>query len=110
MTRIYPNQFQSEARISAGVPVEVPGTGVPFKFEASPPFGLETTAALVTTVPLDEKDFQMLEGGFAAPTQPLTTMVATRGIAVTAQGAPTTTAAPSTPRLVWNTVTVLIRP
>jgi hypothetical protein len=112
MTRIYPNQFQREARISAGVPVEVPGAGVPFKFEASPPFGLETTAALVTTVPLDEKDFQMLEGGFATPTQPLPTLVATRGIVVKAPGTstPSAPAPASAPRLVWNTVTVLIRP
>jgi len=112
MVRIFPNQYQREARINAGVPVEVPGSGVPFKFEASPPFGLETTVALVTTVPLDEKDFQMLEGGFTAPTQSLPTLVATRGIAIKAPGAatPSTPTSPSAPRLVWNTVTVLIRP
>jgi len=130
--RIFPNQYQREARISAGAALEVPAPGAPFKFEASPPFGLETTFAIVTAVPLDEKDFQMVEGGFAKPMQEVPTLVATRGISVKpAESAypppapaalpsagspyptappPPTTAPQSAPPLVWNSVTVLIRP
>jgi hypothetical protein len=113
--RIFPNQYQREGRIRAGAALEVPGAGAPFKFEASPPFGLETTFAIVTAVPLDEKDFQMVEGGFAKPKQDVPTLVATRGIAVkpVEQGAPSSASLSPTapaPQLVWNSVTVLIRP
>jgi hypothetical protein len=116
--RIFPNQFQRQARIRAGAGLEVPAPGAPFKFEASPPFGLETTFAMVTAVPLDEKDFQMVEGGFAKPKQGVPTLIATRGISVKPvdQGAPSSASpspalapAPSA-QLVWNSVTVLIRP
>ncbi len=130
--RIFPNQYQLEARVKAGAALEVPVPGAPFRFEASPPFGLETTFAIVTAVPLDEKDFQMVEGGFAAPKQDVPALVATRGISVKpvepAAPPPAPAAAPpppspypvaepapptspvSTPPLVWNSVTVLIRP
>jgi hypothetical protein len=126
--RIFPNQFQREARVNAGAALEIPAPGAPFKFEASPPFGLETTFAMVTSVPLDERDFQMVEGGFAKPKQEVPTLIATRGISVKpveptspapAPGAasppsspyPAAAPAPSPqPQLVWNSVTVLIRP
>lgn len=126
--RIFPNQFQREARVNGGAALEIPAPGAPFKFEASPPFGLETTFAMVTSVPLDERDFQMVEGGFAKPKQEVPTLVATRGISVKpvepaspapAPGAaspspspyPATAPPPSPqPQLVWNSVTVLIRP
>jgi hypothetical protein len=125
--RIFPNQYQREARISAGAALEVPGPRAPFKFEASPPFGLETTFAIVTAIPLDEKDFQMVEGGFfAKPKQEVPTLVATRGISVKPVEATTPPPAPAAaptsvmpspipspapaPQLVWNSVTVLIRP
>ncbi|HZY30645.1 MAG TPA: DUF4384 domain-containing protein [Candidatus Methylomirabilis sp.] len=113
--RIFPNQFQREARIRAGAGLEVPAPGAPFKFEASPPFGLETTFAMVTAVPLDEKDFQMVEGGFAKPKQGVPTLIATRGISVKPvdQGAPSSASLSPTapaPQLVWNSITVLIRP
>jgi hypothetical protein len=126
--RIFPNQYQREVRVSAGAALEVPAPGAPFKFEASPPFGLETTFAIVTSVPLDERDFQMVEGGFAKPKQEVQALVATRGISVkpvepTSQppapgaapppSAPYPAAAPAPspqPQLVWNSVTVLIRP
>lgn len=107
--RLFPNQYQKEARIATGATIEFPSSGAPFKFEASPPFGLETTFALVTPVPLDEKDFQMIEGAFAKPRQDVPTLVATRGISVK----PTATAPPhqsGSTGLVWNSVTVLIRP
>jgi hypothetical protein len=118
--RIFPNQYQREARVSGGAALEVPAPGAPFKFEASPPFGLETTFAIVTSIPLDEKDFQLVEGGFAKPKQEVQTLVATRGINVRPVEA--TTPPPSSPypapapapssqsQLVWNSVTVLIRP
>lgn len=115
--RIFPNQYQREARTSAGATLEVPVPGAPFKFEASPPFGLETTFAIVTVAPLDEKDFQMVEGGFAKPKHEVPALVATRGVSVKpvepASSAPgsASTPAPAPPaQLVWNSVTVLIRP
>jgi hypothetical protein len=116
--RIFPNQYRREGRIRAGAALEVPSAGAPFKFEASPPFGLETTFAIVTAVPLDEKDFQMVEGGFAKPKQDVPALVATRGIsskpaeAASQAPAPTSPAAASgpQPQLVWNSITVLIRP
>lgn len=116
--RIFPNQYQREARTSAGATLEVPVPGAPFKFEASPPFGLETTFAIVTVAPLDEKDFQMVEGGFAKPKHEVPALVATRGISVkpvepavpsSASPSPALAPAPSA-QLVWNSVTVLIRP
>jgi hypothetical protein len=114
--RIFPNQYQREARVRAGAALEVPAAGAPFKFEASPPFGLETTFAMVTAVPLDEKDFQLVEGGFSTPKQDVPALVATRGIsvkpveAVPQPASPPSSAATSAPQLVWNSITVLIRP
>ena len=117
MVRIFPNQFQREARITAGAAVEVPGPGAPFRFEAAPPFGLETTFAIVTPIPLDEKDFQPVGGGFAKPTQDVPALVAARGLRVPpiagapAGGASTPSGDSSAPApLVWNSITVLIRP
>jgi hypothetical protein len=107
--RLFPNQYQREARIATGAAIEFPSPGAPFKFEASPPFGLETTFAMVTPVPLDERDFQMIEGGFAKPRQDVPTLVATRGIAVKPTSG-TPVQQPGSPGLVWNSVTVLIRP
>lgn len=116
--RIFPNQYQREGKIRAAAALEVPGPGAPFKLEASPPFGLETTFAIVTSAPLDEKDFQLVEGGFAKPKQEVTALVATRGInvkpveqAASAPAQPSPAAAPAPPpQLVWNSITVLIRP
>jgi hypothetical protein len=116
--RIFPNQFQREARIRAGAGLEVPAPGAPFKFEASPPFGLETTFAMVTAAPLDEKDFQLVEGGFATPKQAVPMLVTTRGISVRPvepasrpAASPSAAALPAPgPQLVWNSITVLIRP
>jgi len=115
MLRIFPNQYQSEARIKAGTTVEVPGANAPFQFEASPPFGLETTLAIVTTTPLDEGSFQMIESGFARPTQDIAMLVAARGIRTRAvdapaSGPPSQVSSTAPPQLVWNVVTVLIRP
>jgi hypothetical protein len=105
MLRIFPNEYQKDARVDAGVPVEVPTPGSPFKFEAAPPFGLETTFAIVTPVPLDERDFKAVDGGFASPTRDVPQLLATRGIRVNPTGSTS-----SGPPLVWNHVTVLIRP
>lgn len=98
LLRLFPNQYQRDVRISARQTIEVPPSGAPFKFEASPPFGLETTFAIVTATPLDERDFQLIEGGFAKPKQEVAALV-TRGISVKPAS-----------QLVWNYVTVLIRP
>ncbi|MGH7264836.1 MAG: DUF4384 domain-containing protein, partial [Candidatus Rokuibacteriota bacterium] len=86
MLRIFPNQFQRDPRIRGGEALEIPAHGAPFKFEASPPFGLETTFAIVTTVPLDERDFQTVDGGFARPTQAVAGLRTTRGIRVADAG------------------------
>lgn len=113
VTRIFPNQHQPDARIRRDTAIEVPATGAPFRFEASPPFGLETTFAIVTPVPLDERAFQAMEGGFAKPRQGVAELVATRGIAVKPQGAQSSAPGGGTAedvQLVWNAVIVLIRP
>ncbi|MGH7320609.1 MAG: DUF4384 domain-containing protein [Candidatus Rokuibacteriota bacterium] len=103
MLRIFPNQHRREGRVQAGIPVEVPGDGAPFGFEASPPFGLETTLAIVTPVPLDEKDFEWADRDFKRPMRDVPSLVSTRiGVSSGDAGAP--------PVLVWNTITVLIRP
>jgi hypothetical protein len=110
VTRIFPNEFQREARVQAGAALEVPAAGAPFKFEASPPFGLETTVALVTAAPLSEADLGAIAATLARPSQQ--GMAATRGIAVKSAGSPgsSTGGAPARPGLVWNSVTVLVRP
>lgn len=118
MLRIFPNEYQRDARVSASASVEVPSPGSPFKFEAAPPFGLETTIAIVTPVPLDERDFKAVEGGFAKPEQDVPQLLATRGIRAAPPGTSTSAtsphpapgSAPSAAPLVWNHVTVLIRP
>jgi hypothetical protein len=123
--RIYPNHLQRDARVTAGSGVEVPGRGAAFKFEASPPFGLETTFAVITPVPLDERDFLTVDGGFAKPKQEVPELLVSRGIrlrpsdetgstgpaaAPGATGAAPAASAGLGDQIVWNYVTVLIRP
>jgi hypothetical protein len=114
VTRIFPNEYQREARLQGGAALEVPAAGAPFKFEASPPFGLETTVALVTASPLGEADLQLIATTLARPSQQ--GMAATRGIAVKASGptgaggSPAAAGGAGPPGLVWNSVTVLVRP
>jgi hypothetical protein len=113
VTRIFPNQHQEDGRIQRDTAVEVPAAGAPFRFAASPPFGLETTFAIVTSVPLDERAFKAVEGGFAKPRHGVAELISTRGVAVTPQGprAPAASnAAAQNILLVWNAVIVLIRP
>ena len=101
VTRIFPNEYQREARIQAGAALEVPPAGAPFKFEATPPFGLETTLAFVTESLLDEGGLQEIGIGLRQP--------GTRGISVKpVRGS--TPADASSPEFVWNAVTVLITP
>jgi hypothetical protein len=110
--RIFPNQYQRETKIRAGSTLEVPVPAAPFKFEASPPFGLETTFAIVTAVPLDEKDFQVIDSGFARPKQEVPVLVASRGLSASTgdQSLPAATGVKSAPPVVWNAITILIRP
>jgi len=129
--RIFPNQLQPDARVTGGAALEVPAPGAQFKFEASPPFGLETTFAIVTPVPLDDRDFVAAEGFFAKPRQEVPELLTSRGIRLRptdgagAGGPPPAAAAPPSgsaggagsggpaalgDSLVWNYVTVLIRP
>jgi hypothetical protein len=111
VVRIFPNQYQKDARVSPGASIEIPVSGAPFRFEASPPFGLETTVAIVTSTPLDEDDFRAVEGGFATPKEDLTKIVASRGLrAVPAGSAPSSGPGSPGSQLAWNFVTVLIRP
>lgn len=107
VNRIFPNQYQRDARLQAGQAVQVPSAGAPFKFEASPPFGLETTFAIVTSGPLSESDLQMIQRSFASAKQEAPGFLKTRGITVSpaTPGAP-----PSNSSVLWNSVTVLIRP
>ena len=99
---LYPNDYQPEARIAVGAALEVPPAGAPFRLEASPPFGLETTVAIVAPAPLDAAALETVARGLSRPAQGTL-----RGIAVR----PAPTAGPSGSRgLVWNAVTVLVRP
>lgn len=101
-TQLYPNDYQPEARIAGGAALEVPPAGAPFRLEASPPFGLETTVAIVAPAPLDAAALEAVSRGLSRPAQGTL-----RGIAVR----PAPTAGPSGSRgLVWNAVTVLVRP
>jgi Domain of unknown function (DUF4384) len=114
MVRIFPNQHQRDAQVRAGLPIEVPAPGAPFRFEASPPFGLETTFAVVTPAPLDEKDFQPAEGGFTKLAGEVPALVAaTRGLRGKPAGPPPSPGAGPAPAdrpVVWNSITILIRP
>ncbi|MGH7307632.1 MAG: DUF4384 domain-containing protein, partial [Candidatus Rokuibacteriota bacterium] len=103
VTRIFPNEHQRDARVQGAAPIEVPGPGAPFTFEVSPPFGLETTLALITAAPLDEASLQTVGIGLKRPTPEA--VAGARAIAV--RGVP---AESSSPAYVWNTVTVLVRP
>ncbi|MBM2802259.1 MAG: hypothetical protein HW419_152 [Deltaproteobacteria bacterium] len=105
VTRIYPNQFQPQAIIRSGQTLQVPAPGANFKFEASPPFGLETTFAIVTTTPLSDADLQSIQNGFTGPKQEVPAVLKLRGIAVAPSGA-----VAAVPPVQWNSVTVLVRP
>jgi hypothetical protein len=104
-SQIFPNQFQQEARVQAGQVLQVPSAGAQFKFEASPPFGLETTFAIVTAAPLSDADLQAIQNGLGGPTQEVPAFLKTRGIGVVS-AAPTAAAPP----VQWNSTTVLVRP
>lgn len=107
VARIFPNPYQPSAAIRAGQVLQLPQPGAPFKFEASPPFGLETTFAIVTPVPLAENDLAMIQASFANASQVGPTLARVRAIAVSpvGGGAP----APGN-SVLWNSATVLIRP
>jgi hypothetical protein len=106
IVRIFPNPHQPSAQVRAGAPVEVPGAGAPFRFEASPPFGLETTFAVVTPAPLDEKDFQPTRGGFAAPKGDVSALV---GTTRSLRSAGDAGGSPDDRPIIWNSITILIR-
>ena len=102
VNRIFPNPYQPNPNIRAGEALQLPQPGAPFKFEAAPPFGLETTFAIVTPSPLTDSDLQMIQASFANPNQVGPTLARTRGI-----GPSVATANNS---VLWNSATVLIRP
>ena len=106
IARIFPNNFQQEARIQAGQVVQVPAAGAPFRFEASPPFGLETTFAIVTPAPLSGAELQAIEIAFREP-QGAPAYLRSRGISIVQSSAASRTAGA---QVLWNSITVLIRP
>lgn len=103
VNQIFPNPYQPNPTIRAGEVVQLPQAGAPFKFEAAPPFGLETTFAIVTPAPLTDSDLQMVQASFATPSQVGPTLARTRSIS--ANGASATSNS-----VLWNSATVLIRP
>ena len=105
VTRIFPNQFQPQSIIRPGQTLQVPVPGANFKFEASPPFGLETTFAIVTTTPLSDGDLQAIQNGFTGSKREVPAVLKLRGIAVSPAGA-----VAAAPPVQWNSVTVLVRP
>lgn len=107
VNQIFPNPYQPNPTIRAGEVVQLPSAGAPFKFEASPPFGLETTFAIVTPAPLTNSDLQTVQASFATPNQVGPTLARARSISASATGNVATTASNS---VLWNSATVLIRP
>jgi hypothetical protein len=107
VARIFPNQFQADPRIRAGQVLQLPQPGAPFKFEASPPFGLETTFAIVTGAPLNDNDLQTIQASFASAKQIAPAILQARGIAISPAGSSAPAASSS---VLWNSVTVLVRP
>lgn len=107
-SRIFPNAYQPNPAIRAGQVIQLPQPGAPFKFEASPPFGLETTFAIVTPVPLGENDLTMIQGSFANANQVGPTLARVRGIAVSPAGGGAPVGGSNA--VLWNSATVLIRP
>lgn len=106
VNQIFPNPYQPNPTIRAGEVVQLPQPGAPFKFEASPPFGLETTFAIVTPTPLNDSDLQILQANFATPSQVGPTLARTRSISANGAGA----GAATNNSVLWNSATVLIRP
>jgi Domain of unknown function (DUF4384) len=107
VARIFPNQYQREAKIQTGQTLQVPAPGAPFKFEASPPFGLETTFAIVSATPLSDADLQAVQNGFAGPKQDAPAFLKSRGINLV-QANPSSL--PATAPVLWNSIAVLVRP
>lgn len=102
---LFPNDYQRQASVQSGQVLQVPPPGARFKFEASPPFGLETTFAIVTSTALSDADLQGIKSGFSGPNPGIPAFLKTRGIGVVAAGP----GAPAAP-VQWNSTTVLIRP
>jgi len=107
VTRLFPNDYQREARVSAGTTLSVPADDAPFKFEASPPFALETTFAIITPAPLSDLDIRMVVQGLGQPDTRQSTLRSLRDMA---GDAPMTPSSGRAGRIVWSSVTVLIRP
>ena len=95
VVRIFPNDHQSNARIEA-TSLEVPAGDSPARFEASPPFGLETTVALLAGSPLEPRTLREIA---TALSQAATSRAPVAG----ASAAPLA-------GLLWGSVTTLIRP
>jgi hypothetical protein len=95
VVRIFPNDYQRDARIEA-TSLEVPAPGGPIRFEASPPFGLETTVALVATSPLERQTLREIATALSQAATP-------RAPAASAGPAPLA-------GVLWSSVTTLIRP
>jgi Domain of unknown function (DUF4384) len=96
VTQIFPNEYQPDARIQPGAPLEVPAQGAKFRFEASPPFGLETTLAVISPSPLERQTVDELKTALSRP--------------ATARGISLKPATGQSSSVIWNATTVLIRP
>lgn len=103
VNRIFPNPHQPNPRIRAGEVLQLPQPGAAYSFEASPPFALETTFAIVTPAPLADGDLQTIQASFATPNQVGPTLARTRGVSAPAAGTANNS-------VLWNSATVLIRP
>jgi hypothetical protein len=110
LLRVLPNKSEPNNQVRAGTALEIPGRGAPYRFVAAPPFGLETTVALVTSQPLDEREFRVAEGGFSEPVQEIPALVTTRGLRLAPSSTAPSGASAAGPITVWDAVTVLIRP
>jgi hypothetical protein len=86
-TVLLPNAFQQDNRIRAGVPVQFPGNGAPFKFRMKDP-GVETVTAVCAVVPNGGDQIQHDFKANQFTSVPNYTTAVARSIVVEAAGAP----------------------
>jgi len=64
---VFPNEWQTENHISAGVKITVPGPTAGFQLRVRAPFGVEKLIAIVSPTPLKSLDYRSLTANGAEP-------------------------------------------
>ncbi len=65
--QIYPNKAQSDNRIAARTPIQLPTAADRFRWVVAPPFGEESIKAVVSTEKLSAADKEQLEANLFSP-------------------------------------------